>query len=94
MSMSDFHYTPFNADATLCGIPRSAKPLSTGNPNATDCARCLAKLAADDELTECHMTRLHCEECGNTDLADLTGTYSACCNEIVTDPADCRGFHN
>lgn len=90
--MSYFHYFFLNDNATFCGIPLAEVTL---NPNAADCPRCLAKVAADrDDFTECHMTRLHCEECGNTDPSDLTGNYSACCNEIVTDPADCRGFHN
>lgn len=45
----------------------------------------------------CTINETHCENCGSTDVEDLTTGdqgYSACCNEIVTwNASSCRNHH-
>jgi len=45
----------------------------------------------------CAIKGQHCEQCGSTDLEDLTTGdqgYSACCNELVVLPGHCRRHHD
>ena len=48
------------------------------------------------ETTTCRIRGEHCESCGSTDYEDLhcgDQGYTACCNELVTSQAGCRGHH-
>jgi hypothetical protein len=49
---------------------------------------------------QCTVKTYHCESCGSVDPEDVgrqalveNDGYTACCNERVAHPDDCRGHH-
>ncbi len=54
------------------------------------------KARMDRASDTCTRKGTHCENCGNDDYESINlgdQGYSACCNELVTDPTFCRNHH-